>query len=806
LPAQTTSPHHSPQAVVTSLERSRRGWFGPAAERPYRRRTTDWIRLVTAGVLLAALSVHAGHLTRTEQTVFQFFNSLPGGLQSFVATFYRLGALWAVGLVGAAALLAGRWRLARDLVVCGALSAGLARFIGLIVVEHESVRKSLAVVVRFGSSGPAFPSPRLALVVALVAGASPYLTRPSRRVGQAVVVAMVPAALYLGVAYPTDIAGGLVLGWGVAALVHLVFGSPGGHPTVEQVTASLAELGVAATAVHLAPEQPEVATLMMADDGQGPLWVKVLGRDQTDAQLLAKAWRFAVYKDSGPFFFTRLQQLQHEAYTLLLAREAGVRTPEVVIAGTAGPAAALLVERPIPGPLLADADAGTVTDAVLDDLWHQVALLHGARVSHGTLNARHVVLTSAGPSLTGFDSATATAAPGRAGADVAELLAGTAAVVGEQRAVAAALAGVGPDALRRSLEFLQPAALSRDLRATTRRKELNERLDNLRRLGAAAAGCEEPQLVELRRVSRTNLLLAVGTLVGVFGLLSQIGDPEALVHALTHARWVWLVVAFALSMATNVAYAVALFGTVPTRLPLGPTTELQVAMSFSNLAIPGVGGTAVQVRFLQKQGVDLASAVASGGLLSQAANIATQLALFGLAVWLAPNRLRVGSVNTTSLLGVLVIVVLLLGLATAVIMGVPAVRRVALPPVERAATTIWEALRSPRRLVLLISGNVAATVLYGFCLVACLQAFGASLSFWSLLAVNILLGTLASLVPIPGGSAAVGSVGLSGALVAFGVPGEIAVAAVLMNQLVVNYLPAIPGWIATEGLVRRGYV
>jgi uncharacterized membrane protein YbhN (UPF0104 family) len=52
----------------------------------------------------------------------------------------------------------------------------------------------------------------------------------------------------------------------------------------------------------------------------------------------------------------------------------------------------------------------------------------------------------------------------------------------------------------------------------------------------------------------------------------------------------------------------------------------------------------------------------------------------------------------------------------------------------------------------------------------------------------------------------VASVGLSGALVAFGVPKEVAVAAVLTNQLVVNYLPAVPGWFATNRLVRRGFI
>jgi uncharacterized membrane protein YbhN (UPF0104 family) len=47
---------------------------------------------------------------------------------------------------------------------------------------------------------------------------------------------------------------------------------------------------------------------------------------------------------------------------------------------------------------------------------------------------------------------------------------------------------------------------------------------------------------------------------------------------------------------------------------------------------------------------------------------------------------------------------------------------------------------------------------------------------------------------------------MSGAMTGFGVPAEAAVAAVLVNQLVVNYLPAVPGWIATKDLIRREYL
>jgi uncharacterized membrane protein YbhN (UPF0104 family) len=62
------------------------------------------------------------------------------------------------------------------------------------------------------------------------------------------------------------------------------------------------------------------------------------------------------------------------------------------------------------------------------------------------------------------------------------------------------------------------------------------------------------------------------------------------------------------------------------------------------------------------------------------------------------------------------------------------------------------------------------------------------------------------LVPIAGGGAAVSTVGMTGALTALGVSQGAAVAAVLLNQLVVSYIPAVPGWIATRDMLRRDYL
>ena len=72
------------------------------------------------------------------------------------------------------------------------------------------------------------------------------------------------------------------------------------------------------------------------------------------------------------------------------------------------------------------------------------------------------------------------------------------------------------------------------------------------------------------------------------------------------------------------------------------------------------------------------------------------------------------------------------------------------------------------------------------------------------MALNIGITLIASLVPFPGGGTAVSAVGLSGLLTALGVPTAAATAAVIAHQLAVSYLPAIPGWFATNDLVKKG--
>ena len=82
--------------------------------------------------------------------------------------------------------------LARDLAIAGVGAWFVARLLGALIVEDKSLSGGFDLVTRFGDS-PAYPVVRLAVIVAVVCVASPYVTRTTRRFGQLLVVVMATA-------------------------------------------------------------------------------------------------------------------------------------------------------------------------------------------------------------------------------------------------------------------------------------------------------------------------------------------------------------------------------------------------------------------------------------------------------------------------------------------------------------------------------------------------------------------------------------------------------------------------------------
>jgi len=542
-----------------------------------------------------------------------------------------------------------------------------------------------------------------------------------------------------------------------------------------------------------------------ADDTAGSLRVSVWNRRQALLRFLGRLWRVMAFRDApGRLPATPRGQVEQEAAAQCRARESGASVPEVVFAGTAE-GSAILAERAVAGPCLAEVRPDELDDAALERLWRQLEVLHAARVAHGKPDDHHVIVTDHAASFVGFESATAPMRDRHGARDVAELLAATAAIVGPDRAVAAAHGVLGPR-LGDALPYIQPTGLSGWTHdAFGGGSDLDQHLERLRATAQQAldtdADGEPPR--SLYRVHPRTMLMAIGTLVAIATLLSRIGSPTEFWNTIRDADWLLVFAAFMLGMLRDAVYGVTFLGNVPMRIPIWPSIELQVAMAFSHLAVPVASDAAIQVRFLQRNGVDIPAAIATGGVLSAVTEIGVQIGVFVFAVWRSPDNLDFGHIDTGNLAVAIGVTVFVIAVVVAVVLSVQRVRQLVLAPVRHALRTVWEAMRSPARVALLFFGNVVAQLITSASLLVCLHAYGATANFWTVVAISTGVGLVASVVPLPGGGTVVSAVGLAGLLVAVGVPHATSGAAVLTYQLVHTYLPVIPGWFATNDLVRK---
>ena len=780
--------------------------FATPADEPRARRASDVLVLASAFAALAAVSLAAFPAPGFSRAVGRFLASFPDFLDGLWQVVADLLVVLAA-LLTVSALVRGRRSIARD-VLFAAVVATLGWFL-----LGRAVQGSWPAVwdaLRSVEPPPWYPSPRVAVPAAMVMTASPHLTLPMRRLGRRLVVLTAVAVTVLGATSPLGALAGVLVATIAAAMVHLAFGSGGGHPGLELVQSALADLGVGTSALGAADRQQAGLFLVHAvDEGGEPLVVKVYGRDAHDAALISTMWRTVWYREAGsPLRFGRLQQVEHEAFLTLFARQAGVHTDTVVTAGATIDDDALLVLRRS-GRLLADDGDRRADPALVGRVWDVVDRLHDAGIAHGQVDDGHLLRDGNKLGLVDFRGATVAASETQRRTDDAQALVTTVAMVGEQRAVTGAVDALGVEGLVAMLPYLQPPALTPRQRRQVRDRDID--LDGLRVDAARAAGTEPPDLQQLRRISLGSVVRVVLPAVAVVALISGLAglDLAELVDRIADATWWLVVLGVLLAQLPRLTQAISTLGASPIPLPLGPVYALQLAVSYINIAIPtSAARIAVNIRFFQRHGVPPGSAVAAGALDGFGGFVVQALLLTGLLVLTSASLdLRLGDA-VDSVWPILLVVVLIAVVAIAVVTVVGRWRRFVTRWGKRLASEALNAvrgLRSPRRLGLLLGGNLATELLFAIALGTFVRALGYPVGLDEVVLVNISVALLAGLVPIPGGIG-VAEGGLTFGLVQAGVTEEVAFAAVLLYRMWTFYLPPIWGFFALRWLERNKHL
>jgi glycosyltransferase 2 family protein len=781
----------------------------PALPSSRYRHPGDVIRLISAGLLLigafAASAVAFRWLLGPAAPV-------PGGLGTagrVITGLVQVACLAAVVVVLAATLRRRRFRLLAGLAGGAVVAAGLTA--GILAILGAERPATLTANQARGSwlASTAFPAPALlAAAVAVVVAAAPWLSRPWRRAAWLALLLAAAARLLAGAVLPAELILALAAGVTAGAAVLVTLGVPDRRIGPSGIAAALRHAGLPVESVRPAEVEARGSRPFAAVTADGRrLFVKALGSDQRDADLLYRAYRAVRLRNVGD---TRpaaslLHAVEHQALVGLMAERAGVSAPGVDRVVRAGDTV-LLVMPWAAGCSLDRLPAGQIGDDLLARLWAEVDKLHRVGIAHRSLRTANVMADPAGrPTIVDFSFSELDATPRQMDLDVAELLASLAVLAGEDRVVSTAAGVLGAGRLGQAVPLLQPLALS----AATRRAVAGHDglLIRTRAAAATASGLQSPELARVQRV-RPRTLLAIAALTGAFYyLLPKLAQVGSSWHALQSAHWIWLPVVIAFSALTYLASAISLLGSVTVRLPFWPTVLTQGASSFINRVSPAnVGGMALNVRYLQKTGVEPSEGVAAVGVNALAGAIVHVILLVIFLSWAGRGLGHAFKLPSSSkLLLILAILAAVVGLILVTRQGRKFAVRKLLPSLRSSLASLWRVARSPVRLALLFGGSALVTLAYIGGLVASVAAFGASASIAQVGAVYLIASFIAAASPTPGGLGAIEAATIAG-LTGIGIPSGPAVSAVLVYRLATYWLPVLPGWYSWRLLQRMGYV
>ncbi|WP_282694204.1 lysylphosphatidylglycerol synthase transmembrane domain-containing protein [Streptomyces sp. CC208A] len=456
----------------------------------------------------------------------------------------------------------------------------------------------------------------------------------------------------------------VLIGWTVAYGTLYAVGSPNVRPTGQTLLAGLRRVGFRPVTALRAEEVPETAEsgdrgrryLVTLESGP-PLDVTVVDREQQAHGFFYRLWRRITLRTvtTRRSIVSLRQALEQEALLAYAAIAAGANAPKLIATSELGPDAVMLVYEHIGGRSLDSLDDSEITDELVRSAWRQVKALQSRRIAHRRLSGDAILVDRSGRVfLTDLRGGEIAAGDLVLRMDIAQFLTTLGLRVGAERAVAAAVEVLGPDAVADCLPLLQPIALSRSTRATLRKlararsqrerevalaaseaaKKERERAKEAAHAGLPAPGAdpraekaekkadkkaekraldealdearEEDLLAQIRRqvllirpqapvepvrLERIKPRTLISIIAGAVAAYFLLSQiARTPLSTISEADWRWVAAAVLFSALSYVAAAMSLLGFVPERVGFGRTVAAQVAGSFVKIVAPAAVG------------------------------------------------------------------------------------------------------------------------------------------------------------------------------------------------------------------------
>jgi uncharacterized protein (TIRG00374 family) len=783
------------------------------------RRPIDLFALLFA-LLLLSVTVGLGTLAvgtagGLEQDLVGVGGAVPSVLLQLISWAGGVGLLVLLVVKGVDLVLRSRsWQLFEAVIAAG-VGALLALLLQRLILDGHMGRAVLAALTK-SQSDTGRTEPLDGLIVASVAfftvsglGGRSIL----RRAAVVVVGSAILSGFLSGGVTALALFASTLLGWVVGLAAHVAWGVVSNRPPGSAIADALVGCGLDITRLELLDPAPNTGRRYAGSGPAGYLDVRVLDRDTFGAaatRRVLRRMRLRGPSARGPSLTVR-RAVEHHALMAMAVARAGVRAPELLAAAEVGPFAAVLAYRPTEGSTLAtlasraEAEPGALSDSDLAAFWQLLILLQRAQIAHRGLSLDNLLLDErggAGLSATGTGDIAAADLSLRI--DVAQLLTTLALVVGPDRAVASGVSSLGSQAMVKALPLVQSVAMGSSTRSGLRtHKGLLRRIREL--VLELAPEAQPPEPIELRRLTPRTLVTVVGGGIAAYFVLTQLANLNAgkggVGQVISDAQWGWALAVLGFTALSITGASLVITGAVIARLSFVRTYLTQLAVAFTGLVAPSaIGNIALNMRYLQKAGVDPAVAGGSVGL-AQLAQFSSYFVLLLLSSVLAGTGAQAPfTPPLAAVIGLIVLVSLLL-----LTLAVPSGRRVLigrfLPEVRRVVPRVVAIFQDPRKVVTLFAGALLLDMSFVAALTCATRAFGATPSIPQVAVVYFAGAIIGSAVPTPGGLGGV-EAALSFGLSRVGMDASVAVSSVLLFRLCTYWVPIPFGWASLNYLQR----